>query len=291
VTTSEPPIPVATADQAMPADKRSRAGRDLGAAIAVGVGLGGVVIATLLLFRDGFAIVVGLAVVVGVWELIRAMDGDGARQPVVPLVLGSISMMALTYLRGADGLVISFMITVLACIVWRLADGASGYLHDISTTVLIATYVPLLAGFAVLLSLPDDGAARVIAFIATVVCSDVGGYAAGVVFGKHPLAASVSPKKSWEGLAGSMLACAVGGALFLTLGLDGRWWQGALFGVAIAATSTLGDLGESMLKRDLGIKDMGSLLPGHGGLMDRLDSLLPSAAVAWILLSYMVPPG
>ncbi len=291
MTTSEPPIPVATTDQAMPADKRSRAGRDLGAAIAVGVGLGGVVIATLLLFRDGFAVVVGLAVVVGVWELIRAMDGDGARQPVVPLVLGSISMMALTYLRGADGLVISFMITVLACIVWRLADGASGYLHDISTTVLIATYVPLLAGFAVLLSLPDDGAARVIAFIATVVCSDVGGYAAGVVFGKHPLAASVSPKKSWEGLAGSMLACAVGGALFLTLGLDGRWWQGALFGVAIAATSTLGDLGESMLKRDLGIKDMGSLLPGHGGLMDRLDSLLPSAAVAWILLSYMVPPG
>lgn len=251
--------------------------------------MGAVVIATLLLYRDGFTIVVGLAVVVGVWELIRSLDGEAARQPVVPLVLGSIAMMALTFVRGADGLVVGFMITILASVIWRLADGAVGYLHDISTSVFIVTYVPLLAGFAVLLSLPEDGVPRVVAFIGTVVCSDVGGYAAGVLAGRHPLAPSVSPKKSWEGLLGSVLACAVGGALFLTLGLDGRWWQGALFGVAIALTATLGDLGESMLKRDLGIKDMGSLLPGHGGLMDRLDSLLPSAAVAWILLSYLVP--
>jgi len=267
----------------------SRAGRELGSAIGVGLGLGGLVLATLLLYPDGFVVIVAIAVLVGLWELVRALEAEDTRQPVLPLALGSLSMIVLTYLRGTDGLVVSFMITVLACLVWRLADGARGYLRDISTTVFIATYVPLLAAFAVLLVRPDDGPSRVLAFIVTVVCSDVGGYLAGVLLGRHRLAPSVSPKKSWEGLAGSMLFCAVGGALLLTLALDGRWWQGAVFGLAIAATATLGDLGESMIKRDLGRKDMGSLLPGHGGMMDRLDSLLPSAAVAWILLSYFVP--
>jgi phosphatidate cytidylyltransferase len=268
---------------------RSRAGRDLGAAIAVGLGLGAVVIATLVLYRPGFVIVVGLAVVISLWELVKALEARDARPPVVPLLVGAVSMLALTYVRGTDGLVISFMLTVLACVVWRLADGARGYFRDISTTVFIVTYVPLLASFAVLLVVPEDGVARVFAFIVTVVCSDVGGYAAGVLLGRHVMATSISPKKTWEGFAGSAALSALAGALFLELALDGVWWQGVLYGLAIAAAATLGDLGESMIKRDLGVKDMGSLLPGHGGLMDRMDSLLPSAAVAWILLSSFVP--
>ncbi|MBA2389300.1 MAG: phosphatidate cytidylyltransferase [Geodermatophilaceae bacterium] len=247
-------------------------------------------LATLAVYRPGFVVIVGLAVVVSLWELLRALESRDVRPPVIPLLVGAISMIALTFVRGSDGLVIAFMLTVLACIVWRLADGALGYLRDVSTTVFVVTYVPFLAGFAVLLVVPEDGAARVIAFITTVVCSDVGGYAAGVFLGRHPLAASVSPKKTWEGFAGSATLAAVAGALFLTLSLDGAWWQGALFGLAIAVAATLGDLGESMIKRDLGVKDMGNLLPGHGGLMDRMDSLLPSAAVAWMLLSVFVPP-
>jgi phosphatidate cytidylyltransferase len=249
------------------------------------------VLATLAVYRPGFVIVVGLAVVVSLWELVRALEARGAQPPAIPLIVGAISILALTYVRGSDGLVVAFMLTVLACIVWRLADGASGYLRDISTTVLIVTYVPLLAGFAVLLVVPDDGAARVIAFITTVVASDVGGYAAGVFLGRHLLAASVSPRKSWEGFAGSCLLSALSGAVFLAVALDGVWWQGVLYGLAIATAATVGDLGESMIKRDLGVKDMGSLLPGHGGLMDRMDSLLPAAAVAWILLSFFVPPA
>jgi phosphatidate cytidylyltransferase len=141
----------------------------------------------------------------------------------------------------------------------------------------------------VLLAVPDDGARRVVTFIATVVCSDVGGYAAGAALGRHPMAPTVSPAKSWEGFAGSTIACVLGGTALLTLLFDTPWWQGALFGLAIVVTATLGDLGESMIKRDLGIKDMGSLLPGHGGLMDRLDSLLPAAAVSWLLLSAFAP--
>ncbi len=271
--------------------RRARAGRDLGAAIAVGVALGAVVLATLTLYRPGFVVVVGLAVVISILELVQALEAREARPPVVPLLLGAVAMLALTYLRGADGLVVAFMLTVLACIVWRLADGARGYLRDVSTTVFVITYVPLLAGFAVLLVVPDDGALRGITFIATVVCSDVGGYVAGVLVGRHRLAPTVSPKKSWEGLGGSAALSALAGALFFTLGLDAAWWQGVLYGLAIAAAATLGDLGESMIKRDLGIKDMGRLLPGHGGLMDRMDSLLPAAAVAWILLTAFVPPA
>ncbi len=284
--TSQPDTTAVTA-----ATPRSRAGRDLGAAIGVGVGLGAVVIATLLLYRAGFVIVVGLAVIVSLRELVHALEMRDVRPPVVPLFLGAMAMLGLTYLRGADGLVVTFMLTVLACLVWRLADGARGYLRDVSTSVYIIAYVPLLAGFAVLLVVPEDGAMRVIAFVATVVCSDVGGYAVGVFLGRHPMAPSVSPKKSWEGFAGSAGLSALAGALFFTLGLDGVWWQGAIYGVAIASAATLGDLGESMIKRDLGIKDMGNLLPGHGGLMDRMDSLLPAAAVAWILLSTFVPPA
>lgn len=122
-----------------------------------------------------------------------------------------------------------------------------------------------------------------------VVASDIGGYTAGVLAGAHPMAPSISPKKSWEGFAGSMAAGLVAGGLSVALLLQGRWWLGVLFGAVLVATATAGDLIESTVKRDLGIKDMGHLLPGHGGLMDRLDSLLPSAVVSWLLLSLFVP--
>jgi phosphatidate cytidylyltransferase len=129
----------------------------------------------------------------------------------------------------------------------------------------------------------------VVVFILLTVLSDVGGFVAGVLFGRHPMAPTVSPKKSWEGFAGSALFCAIGGAVVLPALLDGAPLEGVLLGVAIMLTATVGDLGESMIKRDLGIKDMGTLLPGHGGLMDRLDSLLPNAPVAYLLLAWLVP--
>jgi phosphatidate cytidylyltransferase len=150
-------------------------------------------------------------------------------------------------------------------------------------------YVPALAGFAVLSTHASDGAARILAFAVTVVCSDTGGYATGVLFGRHPLAPVVSKAKTWEGFAGSVVFCAASGVLFLTLTFHQAWWKGLLFGLAIVVTATLGDLGESLLKRDLGIKDMGTLLPGHGGIMDRLDSMLPCAAVGYLLLSLLAP--
>lgn len=273
-----------------PAAVGGSAGRELGVAIGVGVALAAAIVASLVIYRPAFLAIVVVAVLISVWELSRALGGVRVRPPRVPLFLGSCAMIAVAWLSGPGGLAVTTVLTVLAVIIWRLSDGPVGYFADASTAVLITLYVPLLAGFAVLMLRPEDGVTRIVVFVATVVCSDVGGYAAGVFLGRHPLAPSVSPKKTWEGLGGSVLACAVAGTLLMDRAMEGQWWQGALYGVAIALTATLGDLGESILKRDLGIKDMGTLLPGHGGLMDRMDSLLPSAAVAYLLLTHFVPP-
>lgn len=276
------------APEAPAAPAPGRAGRNLPAAIGVGLALAAAVIASLAFRREAFVAIVVAAVLYGTWELRQAMRHGGIALPLAPLAVGGAAMQLVAWDRGGDGLVIALLLCAVAVAVWRTADGddpPGSYARDAGAGMLVALYLPFLAGFAILLARPDDGAARVIAFIAAVVCSDVGGYAVGVLIGRHPMAPLVSPKKSWEGFAGSAATGAIAGALIFALTFHVEWWKGALFGLAIVVTATIGDLGESMLKRDLGIKDMGRLLPGHGGLMDRLDSLLPSAAVAYLLLS------
>jgi phosphatidate cytidylyltransferase len=228
-------------------------------------------------------------VLYGCYELSQALRASAIRVSLVPLMAGSIALLIAAWERGPSGLVLGVLITLIGILVWRVADGAYGYTRDVTASALTLLYVPTLAGFAVLLVHPSDGAGRILAFAATVVCSDTGGYATGVLFGKHPMAPIVSRAKTWEGFAGSVLACSAAGVLFMTLTFHEPWWKGLVFGFAIAVTATVGDLGESMIKRDLDIKDMGSLLPGHGGVMDRLDSLLPCAAVAYLLLSGLAP--
>jgi phosphatidate cytidylyltransferase len=272
-----------------PVTGHGRAGRDLRAAIGVGLALVAVIIGSLVVRREAFVGLVVVAILIGVVELTRALQAGSFRAPVVPLLVGAVAMLVLAWSRGPTGLVTGFLVTVLAVLLWRLGDGPAGYLHDAAAGVLVALYVPLLAGFAVLLVVPDDGVARVLTLVATVAASDIGGYAAGVLFGRHPMAPSISPKKSWEGMGGSVLACVLVSTPIIALGLGGPWWGGLVFGPALAATATIGDLAESLIKRDLGIKDMGDLLPGHGGIMDRLDSLLPTAALAYLLLSVLVP--
>ncbi|MCU1675042.1 MAG: phosphatidate cytidylyltransferase [Frankiales bacterium] len=266
--------------------KTSRAGRNLPVAIAIGLGLGLLITVPLFSpYRWAFIVVVAAAMCVGTYEVVKALRTLGAQPPLAPLLVGGVAMVVLAYREGSEALFVALVLTVLSCLVWRLADPAEGYLRDVAASTFSAAYVPFLISFAALLTVPPDGPRRVTAFIATVVCSDVGGYAAGVLFGKHPMAPSVSPKKSWEGFAGSVLACALAGGIFFVTLFDASPVLGVLFGLAVVGTATLGDLGESMVKRDIGIKDMGTLLPGHGGLMDRLDSLLPTAPVAFLLLS------
>ncbi len=267
-----------------------RAGRNLPAAIAVGATLAALVVVPLAVRREIFGIgVVGAAVAFGMWEIARVLRAAGIRVPYLPVVVGGPAMVAAAYLRGTDGLSVALVATILACIVWLLAEEPAGFVANISASTFVVVYVALLGSFAALLTAPDDGVRRVVAFVATTVCSDVGGYTVGVLIGRHPMAPRISPKKSWEGFAGSTLVCLAFGALGVSRLFDLPIWQGLVFGAVVAVAATLGDLGESLIKRDLGIKDMSNLLPGHGGLMDRLDSLLVVAPVAWVMLSAWVP--
>ncbi|WP_330464010.1 phosphatidate cytidylyltransferase [Micromonospora zamorensis] len=267
-----------------------RAGRNLPAAIGVGLGLGALIVVPLVVYPLAFLLVLAGAVAVGMWEMARAVRRSGAHPPLVPLIAGGVLTVGLAWFAGPDALSLGLLVTVLGTMIWRLGDGPAGFQRDLTAATLIAVYVPFLAGFAALLAAaPDDGPLRILATLIAVVLSDTGGYAAGVSFGRHPMAPSISPKKSWEGFAGSVTAAALGSALLLWLMFEVAPWWGAVFGVAVSCAAVLGDLAESMIKRDLGVKDMSNLLPGHGGLMDRLDSILFAVPTAYLLLAVFVP--
>jgi phosphatidate cytidylyltransferase len=179
----------------------------------------------------------------------------------------------------------AFTLTAGGVFVWRVLDGGGmDAVRDASAGIFAAAYVPYLAGFAILLLREPDGPWLVVTFLLATIANDTGGYIAGVLFGKTPMAPSISPKKSWEGLAGSLVLTVAIAVVLVTLALGGPWWGGVVLGVVVVASATTGDLAESLLKRDLGLKDMGSLLPGHGGIMDRLDSLLITAPVSYLVL-------
>lgn len=287
------PEPMPDAPQPVPAPQKKSAGRDLGAAIGVGVGLGAVIVASLFVVKAVFVGVIAIAVVVGLWELTsRLQERKDIKAPLVPLAIGGAAMVVAGYVRGAEGAWVAMALTALAVLAWRMTEPPEGYLKDVTAGLFAAFYVPFLATFVSLMLTAEDGAQRVLVFLSLTVVSDTGAYAVGWRFGKHKLAPRISPGKTREGLLGAVSFAMVVGALFMEFLIDGgSWWQGLLLGLAVAASATLGDLGESMIKRDLGIKDMGTLLPGHGGIMDRLDSLLPTAPVVWLLLVLFVGSG
>lgn len=286
------PEPMPDASQPAPAPQKKSAGRDLGAAIGVGIGLGVVIVASLFVVKAVFVGVVAVAVVVGLWELTsRLQERKGIKAPLVPLALGGAAMVVAGYARGAQGAWVALALTGLAVLVWRMTEPPEGYLRDVTAGLFAAFYVPFLATFVSMMLTAHDGPRRVITFLVLTVVSDTGAYAVGWRFGTHKLAPRISPGKTREGLVGAVLFAMAAGALCMQFLIDGTWWQGLLLGLAVAASATLGDLGESMIKRDLGIKDMGTLLPGHGGIMDRLDSLLPTAPVVWLLMVLFLGSG
>jgi phosphatidate cytidylyltransferase len=276
-------------DTAEPPPPASRTGRNLPAAIGVGVILGGLVFLTLLTVKATFLIYVGAAFVIALAELFGALAKRDIHIPVIPVAAGGIALLTCMYWLGFEAASAAFALTMIAIFAWRLPGGASGYVKDMTAGVFAAVYLPFLASFVVAMLVPADGPRRVLTFIILAVCSDIGGYFAGITLGRHPMAPAISPKKTWEGFAGSVVACLVAGALCLPLLLHGHAWQGLLTGAAAVLAATLGDLVESMIKRDLDIKDMGTLLPGHGGLLDRVDSLLVVAPVVWLLLYVFIP--
>ncbi|WP_283631685.1 phosphatidate cytidylyltransferase [Mycolicibacterium poriferae] len=290
--TDQQSTPVAEQPENQPQTKKSRAGRDLPAAIAVGVVLGAMAIGILLFAPIWWLALVAVAIAIATHEVIRRMREHGYALPVVPLLVGGQAMIWLTWPYGAAGLLGAYGGTVIVCMVWRLLGQGLGqppvnYLRDIAAAVLLATWVPMFAAFSALLIFADDGGVRVFTVIVTVVFADIGGYVAGVLFGRHLMVPAISPKKSWEGLGGSLLFGIGAAVVTVTFLLDKPAWVGVPLGLMLVITGVLGDLVESQVKRDLGIKDMGTLLPGHGGLMDRIDAMLPSAVAGWAVLTLL----
>jgi phosphatidate cytidylyltransferase len=276
-----------------PAAGSSRTGRNLPVAIAVSVALGAVVIASLYFVKVLFLAVVITAVGIGVTELVRSFAARGITVPLIPVLVGMIAMIGGAYWGGTPWLLGTFAMTVLVLMIWRMFQGTEDYVRDITATILVTVYPSFLVGFvALLLAVPGDqgdrGADLVLVFIATTVASDIGGYFAGILFGKHKMSPGISPKKTWEGFAGSALACMAVGGWLVAWRLEDDVWKGVLIGAVVVVFATLGDLVESVIKRDLGVKDMGSVLPGHGGMMDRLDSLVVALIPVWVLLTLLV---
>ncbi|EKA61106.1 phosphatidate cytidylyltransferase [Janibacter hoylei] len=267
----------------------SRAGRNLPVAIASGVVLGAGAAGALVAHPVAFVVVICVAMVIAVWEMRQALSEGGLFAPFAPVAIGAVSMIVAAYVRGAEALVFAAALTLVATLVWRVADGLAGAVRDVGAGALILLYPCLLAGFAAMMLAEPQGQWRIFVFIIITIASDIGGYAFGVLLGKHPMAPKLSPKKSWEGFAGSVISCALVGAIAIPLTLDGPWWQGAVLGALVAPVATIGDLIESSLKRNLGIKDMSNIIPGHGGLMDRLDSLVLVVPLVWVALRVIAP--
>ncbi len=266
--------------------RKSRAGRNLPAAIAVGLILVGIALASLYWQLWLFVVVIVAAIVIGTDELASAMRSKGIQLTKTPLLAAAVILPVLGFVAGSAQVLMGYGLLFLFTIVWRLfRHGVDDFVRDSTASGFVLAYAPLMGGFAALIAASPDGADRVVTFIALSVASDIGGYAAGVLFGKHPMAPGISPKKSWEGFAGSVTLQVILGSVMFALLLESDWWKGAIVGALMTVTATLGDFIESAIKRDLGIKDMSNLLPGHGGLMDRLDSLIPNTVVAYTLFA------
>jgi phosphatidate cytidylyltransferase len=261
-----------------------KAGRKLLPSIGVGLSLIGLVWFALSYHREIFAIVVAIAVVLGAREIVRAFSAHSIKISFNGLALASIGLSYAAWNGGVAGLAIATAIAFPLLLIRALLQGPEGFVAKATGTTFALLYLPFLAGFLILLAIPSTGFQRVMTFMVLVGCNDTFGYIVGVLFGKHPLVPTISPKKTWEGLAGSTLFTVIGGCLAFKYIMDMHWWIGIIVGLMIVFTATCGDLIESAMKRDMSLKDMGSLLPGHGGMLDRLDSVVLSAPAMWLAL-------
>ncbi|MEA2292294.1 phosphatidate cytidylyltransferase [Arthrobacter sp. KBS0703] len=274
------------------------AGRNLPAATAVGLAMLFAVLGGLLFLPLGFVAVTTTFAIFGVWEIFRALEATGTRLPIVPVMVGTVAMPFSAYFGGPESLLFAMLISSVAVLLWRSVESATGSARSIFAGVFTLAWVPFLISFAALPlhvaggvtpigpwpgGVVPEGAWQIVILLLLVVSNDTFGYLVGASLGKHPMAPKISPKKSWEGFAGSMAGAMLIGVLASIFLLGKPWWVGVVLAVGMVASATAGDLAESMVKRELGIKDMSSILPGHGGVMDRLDSIVFASPVAYML--------
>ncbi len=269
----------------------ARTGRPLLRAIVVGLVLGGAVLVSLVLVKELYMVFAAVLVGFTSFELASALRFAGRDVPRVPTVIAALAVVPASFYWLATGHWLVTLAGILAITIWRLVEmirpqhrvSAIDLLKDLGAGAFIMAYVAFMAGFTVLLTAQDGGQWWTLAFLIVVVAVDTGAYATGLTFGKHKMAPLISPGKTWEGFAGSAAAAILAGVLVSIFMLQQPWWVGVIFGVVLLGTATLGDLAESLIKRDLGIKDISTWLPGHGGFLDRVDSSLLSGAAAYAL--------
>jgi len=259
-----------------------RAGRKLLPSIAVSLTLLLTIWSTLAFRRELFAVVIGIAVILGIREIVRAFDLTETHISFPALAVATVILTISTWQGSLAGLAIATAFCIPNLLILLLRRGPDGFVRNATATTLVLVYLPFLASFLILLARPFDGLERVMTFVVLISCNDTFGYLVGVLFGKHPLVPKISPKKTWEGLVGSIVFTVIGGAISFHFLMHQHWWIGAMVGFIVVFTATSGDLIESAMKRDLAIKDMGTILPGHGGILDRLDSALLSAPAVWL---------
>lgn len=270
----------------------ARTGRNLILAILIGLAVGALVVVSLVFIKELFLVFGAAMAGFAAFELTQAFRGAGRRVPRVPTIVAAVGIIPATFFLHAGGQLVALAAGILLVVVWRLVEeavrpaarrGGGALVRDLTWSVFVQMYVTLLASFAILLLAEEGGEWWVLGFLIVVVAVDTGAYASGLSWGRHPMAPTISPKKTWEGFAGAAVASVVAGILISVFMIGQPWWFGIVFGLVTLLTATAGDLTESLIKRDLGIKDMSSWLPGHGGFLDRLDSVLPSAAATYVL--------
>jgi phosphatidate cytidylyltransferase len=270
-------------------------GRSLSKSVAVGLLLAAIFLSSLLVYKELFIVLLSVATAIGAWELSSALREKNWYVPRVPAVVGSVLIMPATYFGGPSIQWLASLAIVAALIIWRTVhllferrkanfQTFQRTVRDFGAAAFLVIYLPLTLSFGMLLLRRDDGHWWVLAFVTTVALIDSAGYLFGRIFGRNKLAPGVSPKKTWEGLAASIAFGTVSAVSFTVFLLGGPWWVGIIFAAALILAAVFGDLAESLIKRDLGIKDMSTLLPGHGGMMDRLDSLLPASLMTYLVM-------
>ena len=269
----------------------ARSGRNLFSAILIGLALGGSLLVSLIFVKELFMVFGAVLLVFTSFELASALRFAGRDVPRIPTVISALAIVPASFYGLATGHWYATLGGIVLVSLWRLVEmvspkfrvSAAEFWKDIAAGAFVQSYVVFLGAFTVLLTAQPGGQWWTLASLIVVVSVDVGAYASGINFGKHLMAPLISPKKTWEGFAGSAAAALVAGVLLAIFMLQQPWWVGLILGSVMVFTATMGDLAESLIKRDLGIKDISTWLPGHGGFLDRLDSILPSAVAAYAL--------
>jgi phosphatidate cytidylyltransferase len=264
-------------------------GRNLPLATAVGLVLAAVFLTALFWRAEALTLVIVALASVAAIEVVRVLAGVGQRVLLVPLLLGVVVSVVGALVLGGAGQSLGMAVLLVSSFVWLLADGDRAEVtRTLGLTTFFGVWIGLFASYAPRLVDRPDGAVVVLAVVGAVILTDVGGYAFGVPFGRHKVVPSISPGKSWEGLIGGLVVAAVLAALVLPrLGAGFTPVTATVVALACGAAGFVGDLVQSMVKRDLGVKDLGAVLPGHGGVLDRVDGILFALPVAFYGLALL----